>query len=263
MNISNYGNRNIATVLPFNTFDRKWPRLAGGGEQIPVGSEGWVFPQRFKSLGAYVSLLDANKAIVGSLNQFGINAELSEPGHIARQMLEQLGGLWGVHFLADIDTLKLLNKMAGGLRRKRNEEETVEEHFQLRTAPLKDWTDLIAKRKAKRSLPKKALDDFTVPNVIRVGLETECPHCKAKNWHALTDVDYRLTCERCLKSRFSTEASLREYNRNFTYRVVGPFSVPDDGRGSYSALLTLRVLGGSISLIFERNDVLDRDDAVV
>ena len=32
------------------------------------------------------------------------------------------------------------------------------------------------------------------------------------------------------------------HNRNFTYRVVGPFSLPDYGRGSYSALLTLRVL---------------------
>ena len=35
---------------------------------------------------------------------------------------------------------------------------------------------------------------------------------------------------------------MREHNRNWTYRVVGPFSVPDYGRGSYSALLALRVL---------------------
>jgi hypothetical protein len=35
---------------------------------------------------------------------------------------------------------------------------------------------------------------------------------------------------------------LLSQNRNWTYRVVGPFSVPDYGRGSYSALLALRVL---------------------
>jgi hypothetical protein len=35
---------------------------------------------------------------------------------------------------------------------------------------------------------------------------------------------------------------LREHNRNWTFRVVGPFSVPDYGRGSYTALLALRVL---------------------
>jgi hypothetical protein len=55
-------------------------------------------------------------------------------------------------------------------------------------------------------------------------------------------VDYRITCERCLKSYDFPQAALREHNRNWTYRVVGPFSVPDYGRGSYSALLSLRVL---------------------
>jgi hypothetical protein len=157
-------------------------------------------------------------------------------------MLEHLGGLWGVHLLADLDTLKLLNKMAGGLRRKHNEHETVEENFELRTAPLKVWTDLISQRQAKRSLPAMSLEEFTKRNVIRLGLETQCPHCKAKNWNSLTAADYRVTCERCLKPYDFPQAALREHNRNWTYRVVGPFSVPDYGRGSYSALLALRVL---------------------
>lgn len=242
LKIANYSDRNIAAVLPFNTFDRNWPRLAGPGEQIAVGSEGWVFPQQFKNLGQYVQFLDSNDAIVGSLNQFGVKAELSEPGHIARQMLEHLGGLWGVHLIADIGTLKLLNKMAGGLRRKRNEAETVEERFDLRTAPLKDWIDLISARQARHSLHKNALEDFTKRNVIRLGIETDCPLCKAKNWSTLTDLDYRIICERCLKPYDFPQASLRGQNRNFTYRVVGPFSAPDFGRGSYSALLALRVL---------------------
>jgi hypothetical protein len=160
LRFSNYSDRSIAAVLPFNTFDRTWPRLGMGGDPIPVGSEGWVFPQRYKNLGQCVSLLSAGDAIIGSLGQLGIKAELSEPGHIAKQMLDHLGGLWGVHLLADLDTLKLLNKMAGGLRRKRNEDETVEENFELRAAPLKDWTDLIAQRQAKRSLPGKSLEEF-------------------------------------------------------------------------------------------------------
>jgi hypothetical protein len=242
LRISNDRDRSIAAVLPFNTFDRTWPRLGMGGDPIPVGSEGWVFPQRYKNLGQYVSLLSAGDAIIGSLEQLGIKAELSEPGHIAKQMLEHLGGLWGVHLLADLDTLKLLNKMAGGLRRKRKEDETVEENFELRTAPLKDWTDLIAQRQAKRSLPAKTLEEFTKRNVIRLGLETQCPHCNAKHWSTLTAVDYRVTCERCLKPYHFPQAALREHNRNWTYRVVGPFSVPDYGRGSYSALLALRML---------------------
>jgi hypothetical protein len=41
--------------MPFNTFDRTWPRFGMGAEQIPIGGEGWVFTQRFKNLGQYVS----------------------------------------------------------------------------------------------------------------------------------------------------------------------------------------------------------------
>jgi hypothetical protein len=157
-------------------------------------------------------------------------------------MLEHLGGLWGVHLLADVETLQLLNKMAGGLRRRASETETVEETFERRSAPLKDWSDLIARRKQRRSLPPLELKDFTDRNVIRLGLETECSHCQATNWHTLTTIDYDVRCERCLKAYRFPQASVREQNRNWHYRVVGPFSVPDFGRGSYSALLALRVL---------------------
>jgi hypothetical protein len=156
-------------------------------------------------------------------------------------MLEHLGGLRGVRLLADLDTLKLLNKMAGGLRRRRNEDETIEENFELRTATLKEWTDLISQRREKWA-HSADLERFTTSNIMRLGIETECPHCNAKNWNTLTAVDYRVVCERCLKSYDFPQAGLRDHNRNWTYRVVGPFSVPDYGRGSYSAILALRVL---------------------
>lgn len=241
LNISRYGTRDVGTALPFNTFDRSWPPGVGGMD-VPIGGDGWVFQQRYSGWKQHVHLLNAKDSIIGSLQNFGIEAQLSEPGHIARQMLEQLGGLWGVHLLADVDTLKLLNKMAGGLRRKSNVNDTVEEHFELRTAPVKEWADLISRRRAKRSLPRYGLEDFTKRNIVRLGLETDCPHCQAKNWSTLTDVDYHVACERCLKPYDFPQAGLRAQNKNFTYRVVGPFSVPDYGRGSYGALLTLRAL---------------------
>ncbi|APG08148.1 hypothetical protein BKD09_07390 [Bradyrhizobium japonicum] len=243
LNVSNFSPRDIATVLPFNTFNRKWPRIASGGEQVSIGMEGWVFPQQFRNLNQYVGLMSANDAIVGALAQLGVKAELSEPGHIARQMLDNLGGLSDVHFLADIQTIELLNKMAGGLRRQNNEDDTIEENFGLRTAPLKAWTDLIAARKAAEPHSLETLEDYTTRNIIRLGLETDCPHCRAKNWNTLSDVDYRITCERCLKLYDFPQANVRSRSRNFTYRVIGPFSVPDYGRGAYGALLTLRLLG--------------------
>jgi hypothetical protein len=62
LRVSNYGDRSVATVLPFNTFDRTWPRLGTGADTIPVGSEGWVFPQHDKSLAQSIYLLNADEA---------------------------------------------------------------------------------------------------------------------------------------------------------------------------------------------------------
>lgn len=232
----------VATVLPFNSTDRSWPQLGMGGERVLVGSEGWIFTERFKNSSQWVEFLSHKAAISGALERFGIKAQLSEPGHIAKQMLDHLGGLWGVHLLADIETLILLNKMAGGLRKRSTESQTVEESFELRAAPLKEWTDLLARRKQTQRLPEAKLDDFTSKNVIRLGLETDCPHCQAKNWTGLEAADYEITCDRCLKVYPFPQAHLRDHNRNWCYRVVGPFSVPDYGRGSYGALLTLRLI---------------------
>ena len=245
--VSMFGREKIATVLPFNMFDRRWPRLAMGGEWVTVGSEGWILSQESKNWSETLSLLTKEDAIIGSLKVLGIEASLSDPGHIAKQMLDHLGGLWGVHLLADLETLKLLNKMAGGVRRKTNQAETIEETFERRSAPVKSWTDLLARRKQQRPLPRLELADFTRSNIIRLGLETDCAHCHFTNWHSLTAVDYEVTCERCLNRYDFPQDHLREQNRNWFYRVVGPFSVPDYGRGSYSALLTLHALQSSLN----------------
>jgi hypothetical protein len=58
-------------------------------------------------------------------------------------------------------------------------------------------------------------------------------------------VDYQVTCERCLKTYPFPQANLKDHNRNWYYRVFGPFSVPNYGRGSYASLLALRLIGKS------------------
>ena len=242
LNVRSFHEEGVATVLPHNTFDRRWPRLGLGSGQVAIGSEGWVFGQRYPDWKVSVELLKSEDAIVKSLSKFGIVAQPSDPGRVAQQMLESLGGLRGVNLLADLDTIQLLNKMAGSVRRMSNEAETIEEYFDSRGAPIKDWIDLIARRKERQELPGIELEAFTRRNVIRLGLETKCPHCQFENWHSLTESDYSLACERCLKHYLFPQAALRKYNRNWRYRVIGPFSVPDYGRGAYSSLLSLRVL---------------------
>ena len=60
-----------------------------------------------------------------------------------------------MHLFADIETLKLLKKMAGSLRRQSNDSDTIEEF--IRTADrdfVSEWTNLLAARKRRRPLPR-------------------------------------------------------------------------------------------------------------
>jgi hypothetical protein len=239
---SAFGSEAIATVLPYNTWDRHWPSLGLGGDAIAIGREGWIYPQRYKDSTQSVALLSPQNAITGMFKTLGIEAKLSDPGHIAKQMLEHMGGPWGLHFLANADVLRLLNNMAGATVRKTNEAGSVEQTYERRSARLKEWQDTLAKKR-RGSFRDPKLEDYTKRNVIRLGLETTCPHCQGGNWHGLDTVDYKVTCERCLKPYEFPQAQIRAHNENWKYRVIGPFSVPDYGRGSYSSLLTLRVLG--------------------
>jgi hypothetical protein len=172
-----YGTNEVATVVPFNTFDWTWPRLAYLGAKVTVGTEGWVFEQKFKDSTEMIQLNTPESIIVGTFKRAGIEAKLSEPGHIARQVLNHLGGLWGVHLLADRETLHLLNAMAGGLRKRKAGELQTEEEFDRRSKSIRDWEGLMGRRSQAKLRPNVTLDDFTKRNILRLGIETACPEC--------------------------------------------------------------------------------------
>jgi hypothetical protein len=71
MRVRAYGPEKIATVLPFNMFDRSWPCLGMSGDRVVTGAEGWIFTQRYKSSSQYLSLLNQEEAIAGSLKSLG------------------------------------------------------------------------------------------------------------------------------------------------------------------------------------------------
>jgi hypothetical protein len=240
--VSIYGPHSFATVLPFNTFDKSWPRIGATNDVPNIGPEGWVFDQKYKNIGEAINFLTPEIAITQFLKLRGIQATLSEPGQIAKQMIDQLGDLMHISLLADAETLDLLNNMAGGLRRKSNDQDEVEETFEGRRAPVKKWIDLIARRQQQGLFARARLEEFTKKNIIRLGVISRCPHCQFENWHGLNNVDYTISCERCVKAYDFPQAHLSPRNENWEYRVVGPFSVPDYGRGSYPSLLALRVL---------------------
>ena len=230
--LSNYSDANVATVLPFNTYGKWWPQIAVMDVPVLVGTEGWCIGETFKDSMQTLRLYSQEDAVIGSLGMLGVEAELSEPGQIAKQIVEHLGGLRDVRLLADIDTLELLNKMTRG---------------DGRWTSIEEWKQVLSRRAKSSEWPKVTLEVLAERGIIRVGVVTSCPHCKVENWQSLTNVDYELTCERCRKNYPFPQASLRGKNRNWAYRVMGPFSTRDYARGSYSALLALSTIRSVVS----------------
>src|SRR5690606_34948501 len=88
---SHYGAEDIATSIPFNTFDWRWPRLALLGDTVGVGTEGWVYAQRFRDSTTTIQLYTGEDILTGVFGRRGVTAKLSEPGQIAKQIIASLG----------------------------------------------------------------------------------------------------------------------------------------------------------------------------
>ncbi len=239
---SHFHGDHLGTTLPFNSFDPYSKMIQSFGEPVLIGRKGWSIGIQHKNTNARLTIPSPENAVISALKRFGVEARPSEPGHIAKQILGHVGGLGGMRLLADVGTLEILNTMAGGIRRKSVGGAEKEELFDRRSKPVREWHALIERRK-KQCLGVSSLSDFTSRNIIRLGLQSQCPNCANLNWHTLTVVDYDVTCERCQRAYPFPQSSLQRNNGNWSFRVVGPFAVPDYARGSYGALLALRAIG--------------------
>lgn len=237
---SNFHGDHLGTTLPFNSFDPYSTMTDSFSEPVLIGRQGWSIGNQFKDINARLNIPSPESAVISALKRFGIRARPSEPGHIAKQILDHVSGLRGMQLLADAETLETLNIMAGGIRRKGVGDDEMEELFDRRSKSVREWHALI--ERCKKQGLSSSLEAFTSRNIIRLGLQSRCPNCSNLNWHTLTVVDYDVICERCRRVYPFPQSSLQKNNGNWSFRVVGPFAVPDYARGSYGALLALKAI---------------------
>lgn len=239
-----YNCENVALLHPSNLKDRRTPRLFRSFLECPVVTrEGLVLLQRYEGVRERLELSEGEAAISAWLKNLKIDAALSGAGRIAKQLIGSLGGLWGVHLISEEETIKLLDRMAGQEVERGAKDDATRKQFQGRTAPVGRWKTLIDRR-AKESLPRLALEDFPKHGILKAGLGVNCPNCQHSNWFGLDEVDYDVTCERCLRSfRFPQGGAKPDWR----YRVTGPFSVPNFAEGAYAVALTLAAISRKIN----------------
>ena len=146
LKLRSYGtNDNLALTLP-SSFTNESARRLRLSEPTLISREGFVLPQKYKHHSEYFRLMTGRDAVIDWLKQRGIDAQPSDPGRIAEQVLLSLKGFWGANLLADCDTIKLLDEMAKSVRK--HADGKVEE-FPDRSVEVKRWRDLVNRRSAR------------------------------------------------------------------------------------------------------------------
>lgn len=157
----------------------------------------------------------------------GWKVSLSGPGRIAKQLLKQLGGTYGISKLAHKGVIELL----GGLEK---------EAGMPRQAVLEKLKRVI---KSDRLFydAEQFLEGLLSANACRLGTKIQCPVCTRHNWYELNELDYELRCRFCLSDFSPPLKSPREIK--WTYRAHGPFA-SSIAQGAFTVLLTIKMLGG-------------------
>jgi hypothetical protein len=227
-------------------------RAAGamGLDEWRCGKNGLVYLPRYKNWNERLEITSASEVFAAWLKQRGWEAELSNNGHIARQMLKHLGGIHGVGFFAKKKVIELFEKLATGVKGpKAPEEEESNEH--INDVGEHDFGRAMAADAFKAALKSIANEDpykfdsadtladhYIKRKMVQLGLKLQCPECRQHSWFSIKTADYEVRCPQCLSNFRFPEQNPREIN--WAYRAIGPFSLPRRAYGVYSVLLTLR-----------------------
>lgn len=236
------GNPKFANDFSFSFFGSKEPMaevFPEGSRELSsaigrVGYHNW----RFSSSGPvflasnaqdliFMDLPRAEAVMTEWLKERGWKVSLSPSGRMASQLVKQLGGTWGVSWLAHKGVIELLGELEkeGGMPRQA----------------------VIGRLKKVISLDdlhfdsERFLERLIEASALRLGGKIQCPVCTRHNWYELDALKYQMRCRYCLSDFDAPVHSPK--NIEWTYRAHGPFA-SSVSQGAFSVLLVLKFLSG-------------------
>src|SRR3989338_1866187 len=217
----------IATCFPCNYRNPTFPKFSLGREHLLPTAEGLVFFPEYRNISERWELVSGTKALNSWFNDNKITATLSDAGRVTQQIIQTLGGFWGVGKIANAGTVKLLNEMS-------RKPLTRSVHYAEFRQKIKDAL-------GKSIWRYKEFETLVERNAVELGLELKCAKCGNWGWHSIKQLDYSLTCDLCLQ-RFDFPITNPESSQycKWAYRVIGPFALPDYAKGGYSSALSIR-----------------------
>ncbi|MDD2829000.1 MAG: hypothetical protein PHW18_05440 [Sulfuricurvum sp.] len=234
INIEDWSSENkITTVFPTNYRNPIFPKFGIFNKHLLSTTEGLIIFPEYKDNNEHWRLENGTVAINQWLKEYDISAIVSDAGKATQQIIETIGGVTQVWSIVNKNIIKTLDEMA---------RTPLTRSFQ-----VNKFENMINKdiKKQKWILPRS--EYLASQKIVELGLEVKCSKCDSWSWYTLKELDYSLTCSRCLK-KFDfpiTKPSKSEYSR-WSYRVIGPFAIPDYARGGYATALTIHFFERSL-----------------
>ena len=231
-------NDQIATVFPCNYKNPSVPKFPPEADRewefILPTTEGLVIFPYDEQMFERWNLVDGTTTVNQWFNDNQVTATRSDAGKTTEQIIQTLGSLRGVSYLANEDVVKLLNGMVND---------------DTKTAHYLEFRNKIHNAINYEELRKRTFETLIERKAVELGLELRCSKCSNWSWYSVNQLDYSLTCDFCRKQYdFPVTNPAPSYCSRWAYRVVGPFALPAYAKGGYAASLAMRffadVIGG-------------------
>ena len=187
--------------------------------------KGLIYLSYFSAETLFLVMPHAEGIFTKWLELKGWTVKLSPPGRIARQMIQQLRGVRGTWILAKEGIIRLLQKMNS------SDQKSLSEEF------VRGEIQKIGNQAVFKISGERILQHLITEKVFQLGIEIQCPVCTQFSWYSVKGANYELQCPKCLEL-FPFPSASTEIK--WSYRTLGPFSLPRRAQGAYTVLLTLR-----------------------
>ena len=218
-------------------------RRAVGGlpSEVRLGRRGLVLQQDGASSTLHLVPVRTKDVFDALFRQAGLEAEPSNPGQYAEQIIKKMGSLDGdcrvfkirgvrqiLGQLGDESTLTQGNMHAIVMS------EQADPYGQNWRAELYDR--LVLRYRQRRPLEFGTIFDVLLEKrLIRPGLIFPCPSCFKEDWYHVSEFADEYTCRFCFTLQRVNFASVCEWQ----YKADGLFRIPDSAQGSVAVILSL------------------------
>ncbi len=270
-----YGDTEVlAEVMPQGDAELASKIGGYGHNEWRLSKKGLVYLSQHTEWTVHLPLPKAEPVFLDWMKSLGwTEAKISSAGHVGKQLIKHLGGIWGIETIRNEKLLGLLGTLTGqdtllaslstkitklekSLKTTSHEEaskkvaeflielEDARQAKELKEGPilhnhlLAEISKAVSEDRFKKD-PNRYLERLMEINMFRLGVLIQCPICQKNSWYSLEELKYELQCPKCL-DKFSPPVHSPTKHMQWAYRPFGPFSLPNHASGNYSVLLTLR-----------------------